>query len=84
MARGVVIPAEGGVAKIADPGVVYMTRVGSLKMTDWGRLQCRFTHHALGEEQAGGLNHDNGCLKPDDETLETPHPHAQRLTHELP
>jgi hypothetical protein len=43
MARGVVIPAEGGVAKIADPGVVYMTRVGSLKMTDWGRLQCRFT-----------------------------------------
>ena len=43
MARGVVIPAEGGVAKIADPGVVYLTGVGSLKMTDRDRLQCRFT-----------------------------------------
>jgi adenylate cyclase len=31
-----------------------MTRVGSLKMTDWGRLQCRFTIFAI-----VGISSDN-------------------------
>jgi hypothetical protein len=32
-----------GGAKNADPGVVYVTVVGSPKMTGLGRLHCQFT-----------------------------------------